>query len=137
MAAASSGDATTPADGSDGPLAPVVLRGRLLRPVARIRTAEGWEVASLLVGGCDADGSRDRAGVPGVPGVLATCTGTAASTDLAGLAVGEEVVVTGVLRARRAGRPEDDVVELEADAVLARRRPGAAGPATATPRIAP
>jgi hypothetical protein len=134
MAAASRGDATTPGDGTDGPLAPVALRGRLLRPVARIRTAEGWEVATLLVGGCDLDGPRDPAEVPGV---LATCTGTAASTDLAGLAVGEEVVVTGVLRARRAGRPEDDVVELEADAVLARRRPGAAGSATATPRIAP
>ncbi|WP_440697103.1 hypothetical protein [Clavibacter nebraskensis] len=134
MTAASSGDATTVAVGSDGPLAPVALRGRLLRPVARIRTAEGWEVASLLVGGCDGGGPHDPAGVPGV---LATCTGTAASTDLAGLAVGEEVVVTGVLRARRAGRPEDDVVELEADAVLARRRPGAADPATAAPRIAP
>jgi hypothetical protein len=134
MTAASSGDATTVADGSDGPLAPVALRGRLLRPVARIRTAEGWEVASLLVGACDADAPHEPAGVPGV---LATCTGAAASTDLAGLAVGEEVVVTGVLRARRAGRLEDDAVELEADAVLARRRPGAADPATAAPRIAP
>ncbi|OUE30466.1 hypothetical protein BFL35_10045 [Clavibacter michiganensis] len=134
MAEAERGGAGTGPDGSEGRLALVALRGRLLRPVARIRTAEGWEVASLLVGGHDGDGLPDP---PLVPGVLATCTGAAASVGLAGLSVGDEVIVTGVLRARRAGRPEDDAVELEADALLARPRTGAAVTATAARRIAP
>jgi hypothetical protein len=119
---------------SGGGAAEVALRGRLLRPAACIRTAEGWEVASLLVGGREGIGRGDPVGVAGV---LATCTGTGASADLADLDAGDEVVVTGVLRARRSGRPEDDAVELEADAVLACRRPGAAGTGTAAPRIAP
>ncbi|WP_152607144.1 hypothetical protein [Clavibacter michiganensis] len=102
--------------------------------MARIRTAEGWEVASLLVGGEDIRPSPDP---DDVPGVVATCTGAAASVRLADLAVGDEVIVSGVLRARRAGRPEEDAVELVADAVLARPRSGAAVTATAARRIAP
>jgi hypothetical protein len=132
VASASSGYVV--GDGSDGRPAPVLLRGRLLRPVARIRTAEGWEIASLLIGGQEADTSREDAGAPGV---LATCTGAVESSGLADLTAGDAVIVTGVLRARRAARPEDDSVELEADAVLARRRPGGGGLATTTPRIAP
>ncbi|MFT2689309.1 hypothetical protein [Clavibacter zhangzhiyongii] len=76
----------------------------MLRPPRRIRTAEGWEVATVVVGGCDADGSRDRAGV-GVPGVLAVCMGPGAVAAASYLTTGAEVVVQGRLAARRGTPP--------------------------------
>ncbi|MBF4629889.1 hypothetical protein ITJ42_01510 [Clavibacter michiganensis subsp. phaseoli] len=118
----------------------VAVRGTVAGRPRCIRTVEGWEVASLLVGprgarhpGRTADGtcgSDDGA-------ILVACAGAGVCGVVAGLAVGEEVLVVGELVPRRAARPEHDAVELEADAVLARRGIGAVGTTAAEPRIAP
>jgi hypothetical protein len=121
----------------------VGLRGRVARPPRCLRTVEGWEVASLLVGPTAAPdgtggavGSGD-AGEHDDAALLVTCSGVGASDGPARLAVGEEVVVLGRLASRRAARPEDDAVELAADAVLARPGTGTVARASAEPRIAP
>ncbi|MCJ1710893.1 hypothetical protein MT344_06815 [Clavibacter michiganensis subsp. phaseoli] len=118
----------------------VAVRGTVAGRPRCIRTVEGWEVASLLVGprgarhpGRTADGtcgSDDGT-------ILVVCAGAGASGVVAGLAVGQEVLVVGELVPRRAAWPEHDAVELEADAVLARRGTGAVGTTAAEPRIAP
>ncbi|OUE21824.1 hypothetical protein BFL36_10720 [Clavibacter michiganensis] len=82
-----------------------VLRGRLGGPARGIRTAEGWELAALDVGG-----------------VLVTCAGPGAADAVRCVDAGDEVVVQGLLRARRGGRPGDDAVELDASLLAVRRR---------------
>lgn len=116
----------------------VAVRGRIARRPRCIRTVEGWEVASLLVGPRGARhprGGADGSGGPDGGAILVVCAG--ASGVVAGLAVGEEVIVLGELVPRRAARPEHDAVELVADAVLARRGIGAVGTTATEPRIAP
>ncbi|WP_370532012.1 hypothetical protein [Clavibacter sp. VKM Ac-2872] len=106
-----------------------MVHGRAARRPRSIRTVEGWELTSLVVG-C-VEGRR-----PEGDGLLVVCAGTGSSGSVARLSVGEEVVVLGRLVPRRAARPEDDTIELLADAVLARRPPAAVSTA-AEPRIAP
>ncbi|MWJ19110.1 hypothetical protein DOU17_09295 [Clavibacter michiganensis subsp. michiganensis] len=108
----------------------VALHGVVARRPRCIRTAEGWEAASLLVGSRDVGGSHHGA-------VVVVCTGAGSSCAVGRLAVGDEVVVLGRLEPRRAVCPEDDAVELAADAVLARRRSVAVGTQAEEPRIAP
>ncbi|MBP2458141.1 hypothetical protein ABID70_000709 [Clavibacter michiganensis] len=115
----------------------VAVRGTVAGRPRRIRTVEGWEVASLLVGPV---GPTHPGGVTCGPDggpILVVCSGAGARGAVTGLAVGEEVLVLGELVPRRAGRPEHDAVELVADTVLARRGSGAVGPTAAEPRIAP
>ncbi|WP_308726663.1 hypothetical protein [Clavibacter sp. VKM Ac-2542] len=108
----------------------VALHGLVGRRPRCIRTAEGWEAASLLVGSGAVRGPEHGA-------VLVVCTGAGSSRTARRLAVGDEVIVLGHLEPRRAIRPEDDAVELAADAVLARRRTVAVGTQAEEPRIAP
>lgn len=118
----------------------VALHGSVVRPPRRVRTAEGWEVAGLLVGGRPGRGTHRR-GIPRVPAdvadapLLVVCSGAGACRALGRLAVGDDVIVVGDLVPRRAGRPEDDAVELVAETVLARS--GSASSAAPEPRIAP
>ncbi|MFS4506453.1 hypothetical protein ACMA46_09480 [Clavibacter sp. Sh2141] len=112
----------------------VALHGCVAGPPRALRTTDGWEVASLLVGGRDGTGDPHATGAAAV---LAVCAGTGAAVALDALRVGDEVVVVGRLRARRAARPEDDAVELDADAVLARSGPVSATAVPPEPRIAP
>jgi len=133
---------TRRADDQVGGAVRVVLRGSVTCAPRCIRTAEGWEVASLVLGPVAARrgpapcasalrlASRD-------PGLLAVCSGAGAARALACLGVGDEVIVRGRLTPRRAVRPEDDAVELVADAVLVRRRHPAGDGRTAEPRIGP
>jgi hypothetical protein len=127
-------DSTGAADAGRVPEAWVALHGRVAGPPRALRTSEGWEVASLLVRG------RDGTGDPhpiGAPGVLAVCVGRGAGVALDALRTGDEVVVVGPLRARRAAHPEDDTVELDAHAVLARSGSVSDLRMPAEPRIAP
>jgi hypothetical protein len=129
-----------PGHGARGSGTHVAVRGTVAGRPRCIRTVEGWEVASLLVGprgsrrpGRTADGtcgSDDGT-------ILVVCAGAGACGVVAGLAVGEEVLVLGELVPRRAARPEHDAVELVGHAVLARRGTGAVGTTAAEPRIAP
>jgi hypothetical protein len=112
----------------------VALHGCVAGPPRALRTTDGWEVASLLVGGRDGTWDPHESGAPAV---LAVCAGTGAAVALDALQVGDEVVVVGRLRARRAARPEDDAVELDAEAVLARSGSVSVPTAPAEPRIAP
>lgn len=107
----------------------VALHGILARSPRSIRTAEGWEVASLLLGSGDARRLGEGC-------VLVVCAGAGSSGAVARLAVGAEVIAVGRLVPRRAARPEDDAIELLADAVLDRRGPVSAT-AAPEPRIAP
>jgi hypothetical protein len=118
----------------------VAVRGMVARRPRSIRTVEGWEVASLLVGPVDPGhpgGAADGPRGPDGDGILAVCTGAGAHGDVTGLVVGEEVIVLGELVPRRAARPEHDAVELVGHALLARRGTGGVGPTAAEPRIAP
>lgn len=108
----------------------VALHGVVARRPRCIRTAEGWEAASLLVGSGTVRGPEHGA-------VLVVCTGVGSSGTVRRLAVGDEVIVLGHLEPRRAIRPEHDAIELAADAVLARRRTAAVGAQAEEPRIAP
>ena len=108
----------------------VALHGVVARRPRCIRTAEGWEAASLLVGPGAVRGPEHGA-------VLVVCTGAGSSGTVRRLAVGDEVIVLGHLEPRRAIRPEHDAVELVADAVLARCRTVAVGTQAEEPRIAP
>lgn len=123
--------------GERGPA--VTLRGTVTDSPRCIRTCEGWEVASLLVGpsrGRARGGSgRTRASAEG--GLLVVCAGAGASEVASRVGPGEDVMVVGRLVSRRAGRPEDDAVELAADAVLVRRRTGTGATTATEPRIAP
>ncbi|OUE21144.1 hypothetical protein BFL34_00490 [Clavibacter michiganensis] len=127
-------------EGTRGSGAHVAVRGTVARRPRCIRTIEGWEVASLLVGPVGPmhpGGAGDAPCGPDGDGILVVCTGAGARGDLTGLVVGEEVVVLGELVPRRAARPEHDAVELVGEAVLARRGIGGVGPTAAEPRIAP
>jgi hypothetical protein len=127
-------DMTGIGDAERAPEAWVALHGSVAGPPRALRTSEGWEVVSLLLRG------RDGAGDPhptGTAGVLAVCAGSDAAVALDALGVGDEVVVVGPLRARRAARPEDDAVELDAHAVLARSGSVSVPRMPAEPRIAP
>ncbi|RIJ59367.1 hypothetical protein DZG03_05840 [Clavibacter phaseoli] len=118
----------------------VAVRGTVARRPRCIRTVEGWEVASLLVGPRCArhpGGAADGPGGPDGGAILVVCAGADACGVVTGLAVGEEVIVLGELVPRRAARPEHDAVELVGHAVLARRGIGAVGTTAAEPRIAP
>lgn len=103
----------------------VAVRGVVARRPRGIRTVEGWEVASVVLG-------ADTAHRPHGSAVLVVCAGTGAAAVMTRLPVGEEVIVLGRLVVRRAARPEDDAMELAADAVLARR---GARPTRATSRL--
>ncbi|UKF26531.1 MULTISPECIES: hypothetical protein [Clavibacter] len=116
--------------GGSGSEARVVLHGVVAGRPRCIRTVEGWEVASLLVGSGDLRGPEHGA-------VLVVCTGAGSSATVRRVAVGDRVIVLGHLEPRRASRPEDDAVELAADAVLARRGTVAVGSQAEEPRIAP
>ncbi|MBM7410625.1 hypothetical protein JOE38_000448 [Clavibacter michiganensis] len=109
----------------------VVVHGAVARRPRCISTVEGWEVASLVLGPGDVG-----VGVPEGGAVLVVCSGVGSAGAVTRLAAGEEVIVLGRLVPRRAARPEHDVIELVADAVLARRRAGEVTTAT-EPRIAP
>ncbi|OUE24880.1 hypothetical protein BFL37_08765 [Clavibacter michiganensis] len=119
----------------------VALHGSVVRPPRHVRTTEGWEVTSLLVGGRSGRGSTHRREMPRVPAdvadapLLVVCSGAGACRALGRLAIGDDVIVVGDLVPRRAGRPEDDAVELVAETVLARS--GSASSAAPEPRIAP
>jgi hypothetical protein len=121
-------------DAGRGSEAWVALHGRVAGPPRALRTSEGWEVASLLLRGRDGTGDPHPTGSPGL---LAVCVGRGAAVGLGALRIGDEVVVVGPLRARRAARPEDDTVELEAHAVLARSGSVSDPRTPAEPRIAP
>ena len=129
-------------DDEGGGAVPVALRGSVTSPPRCIRTAAGWEVASLLLGPVTAERGGAPASsalglAPGGPGLLAVCCGAGAARAASRLAVGDEVIVRGRLTPRRAVRPEDDAVELVADAVLARGRHPTGDGRTAEPRIGP
>ncbi|RIJ51174.1 hypothetical protein DZG00_09850 [Clavibacter lycopersici] len=117
----------------------VAVHGTVVRRPRCIRTVEGWEIASLLVAPADArrPAAAGDTGAPDHDAVLAVCSGSGASRDVPRLGVGDEVIVVGRLVPRRGARPEDDAVELVADAVLARRPTGSVVAEPPEPRIAP
>jgi hypothetical protein len=110
----------TSTDAADAIDTAVLVRGRLVGTARGIRTAEGWEVASLRIGG-----------------LLVVCAGTGAAGAVRALSPGDEVVVVGRLAARRGACPDDDAVELEAGVLLARGRPWPGSTHPVRPRIAP
>ncbi|AJW78802.1 hypothetical protein [Clavibacter michiganensis] len=120
-------------DGTRGSGTHVALRGTVARRPRSIRTVEGREVASVLVGPVGPGHPRGPEG----DGILVVCTGAGAHGDVASLVIGEEVIVLGELVPRRAARSEHDAVELVGHAVLARRGIARVGPTAAEPRIAP
>lgn len=129
---------TTDGTGPGG--ATVALHGTVRHAPRRVRTEEGWEIVGLVVAGRAARAVSEREDAPpGGPdeGILAVCCGPGASVLLSGVTAGEDVVVVGRLLPRRAARPEDDALELVADTVLARPRPGSGTARAAAPRIAP
>ena len=106
----------------------VTVRGRVVRRPRGIRTAEGWELASLVLG---SGGARREGDV-----VLVVCAGPGAVGAVTRLEAGDEVIALGRLVPRRAARPVDDAIEVVAEALVARRGEEPAVPA-AEPRIAP
>ncbi|MFT2692764.1 hypothetical protein [Clavibacter zhangzhiyongii] len=118
-------------DEPDGITTAVTLHGHVLRPPRCIRTAEGWEVATVVVGAPGHD-VRDVG-----EGIVAVCMGPGAVAAASSLTTGAEVVVQGRMAARRGSLPADDAVELVADALLVRRVASAGSGLPPEPRIAP